>query len=192
MRVELRDVQVQDCDRLLAWRNSPDVRRYMYTDHEISRDEHERWFYALAGRRYYWIIEADGVPVGLVNLADVDFRQKRAAWAFYIGDLSKRGAGIGSAVEREIISTAFDEMRLEKLTCEVLATNEAVCRLHEKHGFKREGVLRGHVIKDGQRVDVITYGLLASERPRFEAPEFVPRVSHSETSDAQIPARAIR
>lgn len=166
MTVTLRPVKRTDSAQLLAWRNSPDVRRYMYTDHEISPIEHGCWFAGIHAddtRRRYWIIEADGTAVGLVNLAEIDRRQKRASWAFYLGDTTVRGKGIGSAVEREIIRIAFDDMGLEKLTCEVLASNEAVCRLHMKHGFAHEGILRGHVVKEGQRVDVWTFGLLRSE-----------------------------
>ena len=43
-RVDLRPLQADDKDQILAWRNSPDVRAYMYTDHVISPDEHARWF----------------------------------------------------------------------------------------------------------------------------------------------------
>ena len=42
-RVDLRPVEASDQDRILAWRNSTDVRAYMYTDHLISPDEHSRW-----------------------------------------------------------------------------------------------------------------------------------------------------
>ena len=61
-KVELRPIRPDDKARLLAWRNSPDVAAYMYTDHQISADEHERWFAGIEGdaRRLYWIIALDG------------------------------------------------------------------------------------------------------------------------------------
>ena len=42
--VELRPLNSGDKDRMLAWRNSPEVSAYMYTDHLIAPEEHERWF----------------------------------------------------------------------------------------------------------------------------------------------------
>ena len=60
-RVELRPLEAEDRDRILAWRNSPDVRAYMYTDHVIAPDEHAAWFANIDGdeSRRYWIITAD-------------------------------------------------------------------------------------------------------------------------------------
>ena len=67
--VELRPVRPEDKDRLLTWRNSPDVAAYMYSDHQITPAEHDRWFSGIEGdeRRAYWIIQMDGQPVGLAE-----------------------------------------------------------------------------------------------------------------------------
>lgn len=41
--------------------------------------------------------------------------------------------------------------------------NPASFRVMEKMGMKHEGVLRGHVLKDGAYEDLIYYALLRSE-----------------------------
>lgn len=148
-----------------AWRNSPDVRAYMYTDHVIGADEHARWWagIGLDERRAYWIIELDGQPVGLANLADIDALHGRATWAYYLADPAVRGKGLGSFVEMSVLEEVFRRRRLRKLWCEVLVTNEAVWRLHESFGFHREATFRGHVIKAGQPVDVVGLGIFADE-----------------------------
>ncbi|HEX5264866.1 MAG TPA: GNAT family N-acetyltransferase, partial [Phenylobacterium sp.] len=81
--VLLRPLGPGDRDLLLAWRNLPEVARWMYSDHAITPEEHARWFAgALADtRRRYWVIEADGRPVGLANLYDLAADQGRVAWA---------------------------------------------------------------------------------------------------------------
>src|SRR5690606_7378254 len=40
----LRRLTADDLPLVLSWRNHPDVRRFMYTRHEISAEEHARWF----------------------------------------------------------------------------------------------------------------------------------------------------
>jgi UDP-4-amino-4,6-dideoxy-N-acetyl-beta-L-altrosamine N-acetyltransferase len=164
-RVDLRPVAAHDRDCILAWRNSPDVRAYMYTDHLISPDEHARWFAGLAGdeTRTYWIIEMDQAPVGLANLADIDRRNQRCAWAYYLADPAVRGLGVGSYVEYLVLEYVFEGLKLAKLWCEVLASNEAVWKLHESFGFSVEARFRGHVVKDGERVDVLGLGMLAPD-----------------------------
>ena len=164
-RVELRPLEDRDKDRVLAWRNSPDVRAYMYSDHLIGPDEHAAWFAGLAGdgTRSYWIVEMDGQPVGLANLADIDRRNRRCSWAYYLADPAVRGLGIGSYVEYWMLEYVFEGLKLEKLWCEVLASNEAVWKLHETFGFQVEARFRGHVVKGGARVDVLGLGLLAED-----------------------------
>ena len=164
-KVTLRPLQPDDKDRLYAWRNSPEVAAYMYTEHQISPEEHARWFYGLAGdaRRDYRIIEVDGVAAGPANFYDIDRVQGRAAWAYYLADPSVRGKGVGGYIEFVMIERAFGELGLRKLWCEVLITNEPVWKLHQKFGFMQEALLRAHVIKAGQPVDVMGLGLLAED-----------------------------
>ena len=164
-RVVLRSLAAADRDRLLAWRKLPEIARWMYSDHAITPDEHARWFSgALAdSRRRYWVIEADRKPVGLANLYDLTPEHGRAAWAYYLADPSTRGQGIGAFVEYWVIDHVFVELGLNKLWCEVLIGNEAVWKLHEGFGFRREALFRQHVRKDGAPVDVVGLGLLASD-----------------------------
>ena len=164
-RVELRPLEPDDRDRILAWRNSPDVRAYMYTDHVISPEEHAAWFAGIPDdpSRTYWIITSDGAPVGLANLYDIDQRNQRCAWAYYLSDPAVRGLGLGSYVEYWVLEYVFEGLKFAKLWCEVLASNEPVWKLHETFGFQIEARFRGHVVKEGARVDVLGLGLLAED-----------------------------
>lgn len=164
-KVVLRPLTAGDRDRLLAWRNQPEVARWMYSDHVISPDEHARWFAAALSdaRRRYWVIEADSKPVGLANLYDIAPEHRRCAWAYYLADPSTRGQGIGAYVEFWVIEHVFGERGLNKLWCEVLIDNEPVWKLHEGFGFTREALFRQHVVKHGAPTDVVGLGLLASD-----------------------------
>lgn len=162
---DLRRLALGDIERVLQWRNLPDVAAYMYTDHAITETEHVRWF---AGAmtdesKRYWIIQLDGSPIGLANLYDIAPLHGRAYWAFYVADPAARGRGVGSTVERFVLRHAFEELGLDKLCCEVLATNEGVVKMHERYGFRVDGVLRKHVRKREDRVDVVTMSLLREE-----------------------------
>jgi UDP-4-amino-4,6-dideoxy-N-acetyl-beta-L-altrosamine N-acetyltransferase len=164
-KVTLRDVTQEDSDRLLAWRNMPEVSAWMYSDHVITPAEHGRWFEVAmqAPSRRYWIIEMDGLPVGLANLADIDHAHRKCAWAYYLADPAVRGKGVGSFVEFWMIEHVFAGLGLNKLWCEVLIGNEPVWKLHESYGFVREALFRAHVWKHGQPTDVVGLGLLAAD-----------------------------
>jgi UDP-4-amino-4,6-dideoxy-N-acetyl-beta-L-altrosamine N-acetyltransferase len=150
---------------VLAWRNLPEVATYMYTDHPISEVEHARWFALAMGDddRKYWIIELDGEPVGLANLYDISQLHRRAYCASYLASTAQRGRGIGLAAERLLVRHAFVDMGLDKLCTEVLAGNDPGTKIHERCGFQVDGVLRRHVLKRGERLDVVAMSLLQSE-----------------------------
>lgn len=166
----MRRLRLDDITRVRAWRNLPEVARYMYTDHEISEAEHARWFGDALDRpdRRYWIIELDEEPVGLANLVDISERHRRASWAFYLADPAVRGRGVGSFTETYVLKHAFAELGLHKLCCEVLGSNAAVVKMHQKFGFVVDGVLRQHIWKDGTFDDVVSLSMTADEyRARY-------------------------
>jgi len=166
--VTLRALAAADKDRLLEWRNQPEIARWMYNDHDIVADEHERWFWAALAddTRRYWIIQMDGRPVGLANLYDLAPRQRKTGWAYYLADPAVRGKGVGAYVEFWVIDHVFRDLGLAKLWCEVLVDNEAVWKLHESFGFQREALFRQHVWRRGEPLDVVGLGLLADDWKR--------------------------
>lgn len=163
--VDLRPLRLDDIIRVREWRNLPDVARYMYTDHQISEGEHARWLGDAIERpdRRYWIIELDGRPVGLANMVEISERHRRASWAFYLADPAIRGRGVGSFTEMFVMREAFEELKLNKLCCEVLGSNEAVVAMHEKFGFMIDGVLRQHIWKVDHFEDVVCMSMTADE-----------------------------
>jgi UDP-4-amino-4,6-dideoxy-N-acetyl-beta-L-altrosamine N-acetyltransferase len=165
---ELRPLAAEDSPTLLRWRNLPEIARHMYTDHTISPEEHAAWFERALRRddARYRVIVADGVDVGLVNLTEIDRRQRTCSWAFYIAEPSARGKGVGAFTEYTTLETVFAEIGFRKLSCEVLDSNPAVLAMHERFGFVREGRFREQIEKAGDPVDVHRLGILAREWSR--------------------------
>ena len=161
----LREVRPDDREKIYRWRNSPDVAKYMYTDHHISEEEHNRWFDAILNdrNRKYWVIVHDKKDIGLVNLYDIDQNNKRCFWAFYITSQNVRGKGVGSFVEYHILKYVFEDLEYNKLCCEVLSSNQAVVDMHKSFGFQEEGLFRQHRLKNGQFMDVVSLAMLKSE-----------------------------
>lgn len=163
---------VQQALRLL--RNQPAVRQHMYSDHEIGEAEHARWLASLQGnpRQQVFAVMVEEELGGLVSLNAIDPQHGRADWAFYI-DSQLQGKGLGSLIEFMLLDHAFGAAGLHKLNCEVLASNTAVVRMHQKFGFQLEGVRRQDIVKAGARVDVVLLGMTRDEwqaqRPKMAA-----------------------
>jgi len=160
---------------VLRWRNLPEVAKYMYTDHVITPEEHEKWFQRILKDPTcrYWIIVCDGRDVGLANIYNLDRQNRRCYWAFYIVSPNVRGKGVGSFVECTILHHVFDELQLNKLCCEVLAFNETVTNMHKGFGFKQEGLFREHIVKGEQSMDIVCLAMVRQEwesvKPEIES-----------------------
>ncbi|WP_148229296.1 UDP-4-amino-4,6-dideoxy-N-acetyl-beta-L-altrosamine N-acetyltransferase [Oceanithermus profundus] len=170
MTVRLRPVQQQDSELLRAWRNQPEVSKYMYSDHYISKQEHDAWFQRAISdpSRRMWIILFSEVPVGLASMYGISEAHRHAEWAFYLADPGVRGKGVGGFVEYYILKHAFEELNLHKLSCEVLSTNQPVINMHIKYGFKIEGVFREHIRKGDNYIDVVRLAILEQEWREIE------------------------
>lgn len=144
-------------------RNQPGVRRYMYTDHEISPDEHLGWLKKLEtdDRQLVFVVLLDEAVTGLVSINALDRLHKKADWAFYLKE-TMRG-GLGATLECALLDFAFDSLALEKLNCEVIETNEAVVKMHQKFGFVQEGLRRSNIEKEGARIGVVLLGITRQE-----------------------------
>jgi len=87
---------------------------------------------------------------------------KAEGWG-HIGDPDSRGRGVGRAAQALGLDKAFDEFGVEKVWAEVLADNEAALKAQTSCGFRREGYLRSHALKDGVFRDVVLLAILAGE-----------------------------
>jgi UDP-4-amino-4,6-dideoxy-N-acetyl-beta-L-altrosamine N-acetyltransferase len=159
----LRAIEPDELELMLAWRNAPGVRANMYTRHEISLQEHLAWWASIQQRtdQCYLMYEYKSQPLGIVAFNGIDTTNHNSAWAFYASPDAAKGTG--SRMEFLALEHAFHEMQLYKLCCEVLAFNSAVIKLHQKFGFKVEGILREQHRLDDGFVDIYRLGMLASE-----------------------------
>lgn len=158
----VRRMTQADLERVLNWRNHPEVRRYMYTQHEITLDEHTKWFESASvdSTRHLLIFEKDKEPLGFINISEVK-SGGIADWGFYLSPQAPKGTG------QELGNTALDygfkSASLHKICGQALSYNQRSIAFHLRLGFKQEGILR-HQHFDGQNYhDVACFGLLASE-----------------------------
>lgn len=163
--IKLKRLTIDDIEQAREWRNSPEVASYMYDESYITEEQQQKWFEKINNLEssIYWIIEYRGKNLGLACVTGIDRILSSCYWAFYLGDSSVRGQGIGAKIEYNVLQYAFNELKINKLRCEVLVTNDKVIKMHEKFGFRREAYYREHCIKKNQKLDVVGLSLLSSE-----------------------------
>lgn len=163
--VELRAIDRSEIELIRSWRNSLEVASYMYNEEPIDKDQQVAWFEKISHDELskYWMICFEGKPMGLANLAAINYRHKRCDWAFYLGSPEARGKGIGSKVEFLILDYVFTELNFNKLCCEVFTFNEAVIEQHKKFGFTIEGARKNHILKNDKQFDIVEMAIIKEE-----------------------------
>lgn len=160
--IAIRSMTEADLATVLSWRNHPEVRRYMYTSHEIKLEEHQKWF-ALANDNpdiALLIYEEDGEPKGFVNFTRS--RSKKVAdWGFYIAPGAAKGTG--RRLGHSALSHAFSCLGLHKVCGQALGFNERSISFHLSLGFMEEGRLREQHFDGEEYQDVVCFGLLEKE-----------------------------
>jgi RimJ/RimL family protein N-acetyltransferase len=110
MSLALVKIMSDDLQQIMDWRMKPEVTKFMYTDPVLTLEGQQKWFDYIQKDQttMHWLIMIDDVKIGLINLYDIDYKNKRCSWAYYIGDTSFRGRGIATTLECNIYDYVFD------------------------------------------------------------------------------------
>lgn len=157
MGMHFNSVSEEHLELILKWRTSEFVTRYMYTDIEYDMEKQKQWYQVIENdpNSYYWVLTYKNQPIGLVSITDVNHRDKRAYWNFYIGDPAY--SMLGGFIGPYTYNYAFQNLGINKLMGEVMAENEGVRKMHIKQGAREVGILTEHIYKNGKYHDVYIF-----------------------------------
>ena len=122
----------------------------MYTDHIIKLQEHFNWLRLTIenNKNIVFIIFVNDKVSGLVSIDPIDLLNKKSKWGFYIDRNSRKG--LGPSIEFALINYVFNDLKLEKLSCEVIDFNESVIKMHKKFCFDIEIFKDACIEKNGE------------------------------------------
>lgn len=151
-----------DLSMVLAWRNHPEIRRYMFNQAEIGADEHRQWFEAASSdpNRHLLIFEPSAEALGFVSLR-VGTHPNVADWGFYVAPQAPRGTG--RTLGRCALDHAFGTLALHKVCGQAIEFNSRSIEFHRALGFTQEGVLREQHREGDRYHAVVCFGLLGRE-----------------------------
>jgi hypothetical protein len=101
----------------------------------------------------------DGPPIGVMAFLDINRAQRRAELRKLIGVVEQRGRGIAEEATALWVEYGRVHLQLQKVYVSTLQTQLSNIRLNESVGFRVEGLLRGEVLIDGERHDVLRMGM---------------------------------
>jgi UDP-4-amino-4,6-dideoxy-N-acetyl-beta-L-altrosamine N-acetyltransferase len=146
-------VREEHLEQILKWRTDPDVNRFMLTDVEYNMEYQRNWFDKISAdeTKKYWMVNMGNKNIGLINLEDLDWQNRRVSWGYYIGDMESRG--VGGTIPPYLYNYIFNIMHLHKVWGWVMEGND-IFKLHEIHGYRIVGTMKDHVYKNNKWHDV--------------------------------------
>lgn len=130
-----------------AWRTVAEERRYLRA---VRRHPDAAVFVAEEGERI----------VGRLSLSrDIHPASRHVADLGLMVAASHRRRGVGRSLLDQAVAWAESAV-VRKLELHVFPWNEPAIALYESYGFEREGLRRGHYLRDGVPVDAILMALL--------------------------------
>lgn len=119
---------------------------------------------SLNNNKIVWAIcHQDDGHIGNISLQDLSFIDRNAELAIIIGNKEHFGKGVGYLAASKILYHGFYKLNLKKIYCGTASSNVGMNNLAIKIGMKEEGRLKNHIYLNGNREDVVLYGIIKDE-----------------------------
>lgn len=155
-RMTFIDITKADNDmkqQLRYWRNQEFVRKKMFNQGVISKEEHEAFIEKLNLDNYTKIFIAfyENKPFGVLNY---HIREEGALeFGHYVIDEKYINSGLGVVLEYALLNHAFEGLKVKKVYCRTLTYNKKVINLHRKFGFIVEKTLKNIARRNNDLLD---------------------------------------
>lgn len=158
MSIEVRNAEEADLPAMLEIYNQViATTTAVFSETPVTLENRREWRTARLTAGHAVLVAVDGLEV--IGFGALGPFRKGDSYRAVVEDsvhvrADRRGAGVGSAVLRELIRRA-EAARRRDMIAGVDAANAGSVRLHEKHGFARAAGLPGLAEKWGRPLDLL-------------------------------------
>ena len=165
--IYLRPLNREDAPILQRHMNDPEVNRTIAIWRPMSLESEQEWIESTNRGEHTVVfgiaLREDDRLIGSTGFHEIDWRNRSASFGIQIGDPAEWRKGHGTEATRLITGYGFDRLNLNRIWLYVYEHNPGGVRAYEKVGYRREGVLRRAVFRDGAYGDVYLMAILAGE-----------------------------
>ncbi|WP_447911806.1 GNAT family N-acetyltransferase [Microbacterium phyllosphaerae] len=176
-RLQIRPMTAPDIDAMWAWRQLPDVNRWLGLAPDTIEAFRERYLdpERLASMYIVELVSENGeaTPIGdiMIRIGDgwgqlevADQAKGVEAELGWVLDPDHTGRGYATEAIRAVIGVCFGPLGLRRVHAGCFADNEPSWRLMERLGMRREEFSRKTALhRSGEWLDGMNYGILAEE-----------------------------
>lgn len=167
-RIYLRALEPADFEVSVKWRNDAEIQS-MVGGHSyfVSKEKEKEWVKNTIFNNdrivlAICLVENDKY-IGNVMLQEIDYIDGSAHVPVLIGAKDEWGKGYATEARLMILKFAFEERRLNRIWALVKEDNIGSIKMLEKCGYKKEGVLRQSIFKNGQYHNQVMMAVLRED-----------------------------
>lgn len=166
--ITLRAIEEADLGMLLEMINDPEIENMTGGGGlPVSSYQQKKWFESIQTRNNEMRLMIDSKEhgtIGFVALTDIDYKNRTAEFHAKIASgKSIRGNGYGTKSYIAMIKYAFNQMNLNCISTGNIEYNTITEHIKDKLGFKKEGVLRQRVFKNGKYHNIHVWSILKDD-----------------------------
>lgn len=167
-RIYLRALEPDDYKTTIAWRNDDEINSMLGgLKRFVSKAYEAKWMqdtiFQSKDVKLAICLKQNGLHIGNVYMTGIDELNQHCTSHILIGNKAYWGQGYAGEAMRLAIDYMFGQRNIHRIEALVLDTNQASLRMHEKLGYKEEGIKRQSVYKDGAWHDQHILSLLRDD-----------------------------
>ncbi|TPO12398.1 GNAT family N-acetyltransferase [Mesorhizobium sp. B1-1-5] len=138
-------MEERDLETILAWRNRDEARVWFKSSDKIAFEAHLSWYkrYLQKEDDFFFLIEANGRPVGQCGIYDIDHYAGSAEIGRFLVAPDMGGRGYIKRSCAELVRFGIDVLKLPNLFLEVMERNRKAIELYTRCGFAEESRSNG-------------------------------------------------
>ena len=164
-RVYLRAFESDDYKQTILWRKDDQIWDMLGgTKYFVSKAYEKKWvenaiFNSKDVRLAVCLCENDK-HIGNVYMTDINEINRSCVSHVLIGEKNYWGQGYAREALMQAVDYMFNERNMHRIQANILVSNPASMKMHEKCGYKVEGILKEAVYKNGKYQDQAVLALI--------------------------------
>ncbi|MCW6077022.1 UDP-4-amino-4,6-dideoxy-N-acetyl-beta-L-altrosamine N-acetyltransferase [Clostridium sporogenes] len=130
-------------NRLRIWRNQDFVRKNMFCQEIITKEQHSQFIDSLIERadKKFLIAFRNNIPFGVLYYTFFE-KDNSIEFGYYLVQQNDINSGLGIALEYMLLEHAFENIGAEKVFARTFDFNNKVVNIHKKFGFHTENIFK--------------------------------------------------
>lgn len=167
-RIYLRALELEDYKISIQWRKDKEIwgmlggRQYF-----VSETYEKKWvedtIFQERDIKLAICLKENDLYIGNVYMTDFDYVNRSCIAHVLIGNKNYWGRGYAGEALKELLVFVFYERNINRVSAHILEDNIQSVRMFEKLGFKKDGLLRQSVYKDGKYKNQYIVSILREE-----------------------------